>query len=100
MPRISLDSAKAAAAQQNVQCDFAKLQVLLPVAEESVGSASKATRQLCTASKSVLAWIIVFHSMKAIRAHSDACDGGEDLAYLQEECVGAAEWIFSLNTAS
>ena len=36
----------------------------------------------------------------AIRAHSDACDGGEDRAYLHEECVGAAEWIFSLNTAS
>ena len=68
--------------------------------EESVGSASKAIRQLCIASKSVLAWIIVFHAMGAIRAHSDACDGGEDRAYLHEECVGAAERIFSLNTAS
>ena len=68
--------------------------------EESVGSPNKATRQLCTASKSVLAWTIAFRAMWAIRAHADTSDGGEDCTYLHEKCIGATKWIFSLNSTS
>ena len=69
-------------------------------AVENVGSSSKATHQLCAASKSILTWNATFRAKRAILAHPDTSDSREHNTYLHEECVGAAKRVFRLNFAS